>query len=195
MRAFRIGVTTIDKSGGVEQFKSDPAIECFLLHAKAHSSGMNLVNASHVFLCEPLINTALELQAIARVHRIGQQQATTVWLYITNGTVEESIYEISVRRRLEHMSQISKGKSQEVTSEELESSNSLELQNAPIAKLLSKGRGGGGEIVAKNDLWLCLFGKIQTRNNGPTSVSLAREVGLHLGAEAAENRRIHAFAQ
>jgi E3 ubiquitin-protein ligase SHPRH len=156
---------------------------------------MNLVNASHVFLCEPLINTALELQAIARVHRIGQQQATTVWLYITDGTVEESIYEISVRRRLEHMSRIIKGKSQEVTSEELDSSNSLELQNAPIAKLLTKGRGGGGEIVAKNDLWSCLFGKTEKGNNGSTSVSLDRQIGLHLAAEAAENRRVHAFAQ
>ena len=38
--------------------------ECFFLHAKAHSSGLNLVNATHVFLCEPLINTAIELQYV-----------------------------------------------------------------------------------------------------------------------------------
>ena len=53
-------------------------MECFFLHAKAQASGLNLVNATHVFLCEPLINTAIELQAIARVHRIGQHNPTTV---------------------------------------------------------------------------------------------------------------------
>lgn len=77
--------------------------ECFLLHAKAHASGLNLVNATHVFLCEPLINTAIELQAIARVHRIGQHQDTTVWMYLVANTVEESIYQISVARRLAHI--------------------------------------------------------------------------------------------
>ena len=41
--------------------------ECFFLHAKAHSSGLNLVNATHVFLCEPLINTAIELQYVISV--------------------------------------------------------------------------------------------------------------------------------
>ena len=84
---------------GIEKFKTDPAIECFLLHAKAHSAGLNLVVANHVFLCEPLLATAVELQAIARVHRIGQHRATTVWMYIIGGTVEESIYEMSVTRR------------------------------------------------------------------------------------------------
>ena len=38
------------------------------------SSGLTLINASHVFLCEPLVNPALELQGISRVHRIGQQK-------------------------------------------------------------------------------------------------------------------------
>ncbi|GKZ27960.1 hypothetical protein AbraCBS73388_007638, partial [Aspergillus brasiliensis] len=67
---FKIGFSSVDAKDGIQSFKSDPAVECFLLHAKAHSSGLNLVNATHVFLCEPLINTAIELQAIARVHRI-----------------------------------------------------------------------------------------------------------------------------
>ncbi|KAG8413208.1 hypothetical protein J3458_012796 [Metarhizium acridum] len=102
-RRFRIGHASIDDVNGIASFKEDPAVEVFLLHARAHSSGLNLVNASHVFLCEPLLNTALELQAIARVDRIGQQHETTVWLYLVSGTVEESIYNLSVQRRMEHM--------------------------------------------------------------------------------------------
>ena len=188
----RIGFSTIRQPNGVERFKQDPSTECFLLHARAHSSGLNLVNASHVFLCEPLINTALELQAIARVDRIGQQQSTSVYLYIVEGTVEESIYDISVKRRMEHLDRSSKGKSKESSPEILDSTievaNSLELQHAPLANLLTKGRTGG-EMVNKNDLWACLFGNVQSKD-APKSDALQREIARHLGAEAADMRRV-----
>lgn len=134
-------------------------VECFLLHAKAHSSGLNLVSATHVLLCEPLINTAIELQAIARVHRIGQYRPTTVWMYLVSGTVEESIYDISVSRRLLHVSKDApQSSAAELLEETIEAANSLELQQAPLSKLLTKG-SGGGEVVEEDDLWNCLFRK------------------------------------
>lgn len=189
----RIGYSTIDKTGGIEKFKNDPTTECFLLHAKSQSSGLNLVNASHVFLCEPLINTAIELQAIARVDRIGQTQATTVWLYLIDGTVEESIYDISVRRRIEHMGGASTAASKEGTPEladrKIEVANSLELQQAPLANLLAKGKEGG-EFVGNDDLWECLFGNRKDAGKGAAAAEerLDREVARHFGAEAAEAR-------
>ena len=100
---FKIGFSRITQKNGIDRFKLDPAVECFLLDSKANSSGLNLVQATHVFLCEPLINTAIELQAIARVHRIGQKRPTTVYMYLISDTVEESIYRISAARRLEHV--------------------------------------------------------------------------------------------
>ncbi|KFY41750.1 hypothetical protein V494_02811 [Pseudogymnoascus sp. VKM F-4513 (FW-928)] len=201
-RAFahhRIGYSTIDKPGGIEKFKNDPATEVFLLHAKSQSSGLNLVNASHVFLCEPLINTALELQAIARVDRIGQQQATTVWLYLIDGSVEEAIYDISVRRRMEHMggastsasTAVSKESTPELADRKIEVANSLELQQAPLAKLLTKGKEGG-EFVGNDDLWECLFGNrkgaAESAATAAAEERLDREVARHFGAEAAEAR-------
>jgi E3 ubiquitin-protein ligase SHPRH len=194
----RIEFSSIDKPDGIERFKHDPAVECFLLHAKAHSSGLNLVNASHVFLCEPLLNTGLELQAIARVDRIGQHQETNVWLYLVDGTVEESIYQLSVKRRMEHidqrLSQINiKGKqiSNEISDTTLDEANSLELQQAPLASLVAKG-DSGGEIIQEEDLWDCLFGGIEKRNASRALIDheLGRdeEVRRHLRAEAAEGR-------
>ena len=103
LRKWKIGVSGITDKDGIARFKADPSIECFLLDAKSDSSGLNLVNATYVFLCEPLINPAIELQAIARVHRIGQQRPTTVFMYLISETVEEAIYDISVARRLEHI--------------------------------------------------------------------------------------------
>lgn len=159
-RRFGIGHASIDEAGGIASFKEDASVECFLLHARAHSSGLNLVNASHVFLCEPLLNTALELQAIARVDRIGQQQETTVWLYLVAGTVEESIYRLSVRRRIQHLGgRTWAGRSRQPTPELLEAANTLELEQAALSKLMSRDKSAG-ELVDKGDLWECLFGHV-----------------------------------
>lgn len=164
---YGIGHDSIEKYGGIDRFKNDPNKEVFLLHARAHSSGLNLVNASHVFLCEPLFQTALELQAIARVDRIGQNQATTVWLYLIDGTVEQSIYDISVTRRLEYMGKSKdkdKGKSRETSLDpdmlerKIEQANSMELQEAGTAAGLVVRNKTGGEFVPDDELWRCLFG-------------------------------------
>lgn len=217
---YKISSTRIDVKNGIEKFKSDPAIECFLLHAKAHSTGLNLVVASHVFLCEPLINTAIELQAIARVHRIGQHRPTTVWMYLIADTVEESIYDISVTRRLAHMrsnnhnnnkhhSGMTKAKGKDTTTPSssavsrsgtatpyppgttstalqetaIDAANSMELQAADLSRLLASGKTGG-EMVDKEDLWACLFGRVRRRNDP-----------MSLGRETACERRGRAFLE
>ncbi|KAL4783489.1 SNF2 family N-terminal domain-containing protein, partial [Aspergillus varians] len=200
---FKIGYSSVDESDGIDKFKKDPAVECFFLHAKAHSSGLNLINATHVFLCEPLINTAIELQAIARVHRIGQHRPTTVWMYLVSDTVEQSIYDISVSRRLDHI--IQKEREQKAGSSTLvdnevngtalenlsevaiDSANSLEMQDAPLAKLM-EGGALGGELVKKDDLWQCLFGRPGQQQATDGSLSAGGDVARFLRAEAAEQR-------
>ena len=191
-KQFRIGFASIDRKGGIEDFRHDPSIECFFLHAKAHSSGLNLVNATHVFLCEPLINTALELQAIARVHRIGQQHETTVWMYLVEGTVEKSIYDISVQRRMAHVGRVkggregSKGDAEAVLEGQIEAANTQEMEDTTLASLLTKG--SGGEMVAPEDLWDCLFRQQSSGSGGRVSDDARTEVAHHLGADAAEAR-------
>lgn len=192
LKKWKIGVSGISEKDGIQKFKSDPAIECFLLDAKSDSSGLNLVNATNVFLCEPLINPAIELQAIARVHRIGQQRPTTVFMYLVSDTVEEAIYDISVARRMEHIkannnnsssSDPGSGTATPVVQEQtLDKANSAELQAAPLKALLRKK--GNGEEVKADDLWHCLFG----RQRKVVKPVLEREVGRHLRAEAAEGR-------
>ena len=220
--AMGISHVQIQQANSITRFREDASIEAFLLDAKTDSSGLNLVNATHVMLCEPLINAAIELQAIARVHRIGQRRPTSVWMYLVKDTVEESIYELSVRRRLEHVERSSFASSKKEanttttsrsvtptpkmgTEAAVEAANSLELQQAPLGKLLVHGRGQG-EVVAKDDLWNCLFGQA-SKSAGSTSGPgrgfldaqaddgrggiLGVEVGRFLRAEAAEDRAVH----
>ncbi|KAK5112916.1 hypothetical protein LTR62_003738 [Meristemomyces frigidus] len=193
LHEFKVGCSRVGRAGAIEKFRHDPSIDCLLLDAKTDSSGLTLVNATNVFICEPLIQTAVELQAIARVHRIGQTRPTTVWMYLVNDTVEEAIYEISVNRRLAHaQSRQRHGKSRSTTPAPLhenaiEAANSAELQSAPMSKLLVSGKSGG-ELVRNDDLWQCLFGKAQKNLMAHPNVEMGREVERHLRAEAAVAR-------
>ncbi|KAI5358615.1 putative helicase, Zinc finger, RING-type, Zinc finger, RING/FYVE/PHD-type [Septoria linicola] len=197
LRDFKIGYSRLGRSGAVEKFRNEANIDCLLLDAKTDSSGLTLVNATHVFICEPLVQTAVELQAIARVHRIGQTRPTSVWMYLINDTVEEAIYELSVARRMTHVQSRQKQSSRSATPAPLaehaiDAANSEELQSAPLSKLLVAGKGGG-EVVNKDDLWQCLFGKKSEMVQN--SAVIDATINRHLRASAAEERAVVAGAQ
>lgn len=52
-------------------------------------SSIDLTSANHVHLLEPHWNPMAEEQAIARVHRMGQQRHVTATKYITPDSIEE----------------------------------------------------------------------------------------------------------
>jgi E3 ubiquitin-protein ligase SHPRH len=222
---FGIGAASIHESGGrgVDRFRRDAAVEVFLLDAKSNCSGLNLVNATHVFLCEPLVNPAVELQAVARVHRIGQMRQTCVWMCLVQDSVEGCVYEISVARRLTHVnarreSDVVAGAAPQQAVEDpspmrggdetdadaaMDAADSLELQGAPVARLLDRTKtkavvakgalGGSGEVVAQDDLWACLFsGRPKVAGEGAATAAtgvLGTEIRRFLTGEAAEARR------
>lgn len=162
-----------NKYDSVEEFK-DPnnEITCFLLNAKAQASGLTLVNATHIFLCEPLVNTSLELQAISRIHRIGQMKHTTVWMFAIENTVEESIVLMSTKKRLQYfetdpaLKEISNRKSlndeassmiSKTKEKNLSKAESMTLmKSGGIDTLVNKGNGEG-ESVTNSDLWNAFF--------------------------------------
>jgi hypothetical protein len=59
-----------------------PASRVLLLLVSQGGMGLNLTEAAHVVLVEPLLDPALEVQAIGRVHRFGQQQTTHVHRFV-----------------------------------------------------------------------------------------------------------------
>ncbi|KAM3069394.1 hypothetical protein ACMFMG_005500 [Clarireedia jacksonii] len=62
-----------------------------LISTRAGGLGINLASASDVVLLDQDWNPQITLQAIARAHRIGQQNPVTVYKLISQGTVEEQM--------------------------------------------------------------------------------------------------------
>jgi E3 ubiquitin-protein ligase SHPRH len=124
-------------------------------------------------------------------------------MYLVSGTVEESIYQLSVTRRLAHIIEKEKNEKtghsagalndngpliEDLTETAIDSANSMEMQEASLTNLMTSGPSDG-ELVKQDDLWQCLFGGTVHKDSNEASMEAEREVGRFLRGEAAEHRR------
>ena len=79
------------RNSKIAQFNTDPSISVMISTLKIGSVGLNLACANKVFFMDPWWNPAVEEQAIARVHRIGQAKEVEVVKFITESTIESRI--------------------------------------------------------------------------------------------------------
>ncbi|XP_054287252.1 E3 ubiquitin-protein ligase SHPRH-like [Macrosteles quadrilineatus] len=86
----RMKASKVSRRQSIKEFKGE-GVTALLLPLRSGGKGLNLVEATHVFLVEPILNPADELQAVGRVHRIGQTRPTTVHRFIVRETIEERI--------------------------------------------------------------------------------------------------------
>lgn len=70
-----------------------------LISLKAGNAGLNLVAAQHVIIMDPFWNPFIEMQAVDRAHRIGQQNPVTVHRILIETTVEDRIMELQSKKK------------------------------------------------------------------------------------------------
>ncbi|KAF8308101.1 hypothetical protein DL93DRAFT_1960413 [Clavulina sp. PMI_390] len=85
------------KVNPVQQFQTDPQYQILLLHGERDNAGLNVTAARNVFLLEPVVNHSFEVQALARVDRLGSQDSN-VYCYYAEETVEKNILDLAHRR-------------------------------------------------------------------------------------------------
>ena len=114
----RYGGNRSKTQDALRRFKTDDSVAVLLIPTKSGSGGLNLTEASHVLLVEPLLNPAIELQAIGRVHRIGQTRETHVHHFLMQDTVEANVvHQQSIIRRTAHAVPLSPSKKSTAASE------------------------------------------------------------------------------
>ncbi|UUU20256.1 DEAD/DEAH box helicase [Streptomyces sp. DSM 40750] len=82
----------------VERFQ-EGEVPVFLLSLKAAGTGLNLTRAEHVVHYDRWWNPAVEAQATDRAYRIGQTRPVQVHRLITEGTIEDRIADMLLRKR------------------------------------------------------------------------------------------------
>jgi hypothetical protein len=80
-------------------FQREAGLRILLLPLAYGAEGLDLTEANHVVLLEPLLNSAMEQQALGRIDRLGQLRPTFVHRYVCVGTVEEKIHLLRERER------------------------------------------------------------------------------------------------
>ncbi|RKQ33447.1 DEAD/DEAH box helicase [Oceanobacillus halophilus] len=73
--------------------------DIFLISLKAGGTGLNLTGADTVILYDLWWNPAVEDQATGRAHRFGQKNVVQVIRLVTEGTIEEKIYDLQQKKR------------------------------------------------------------------------------------------------
>ena len=154
----RGNMTQKARSKALHQFINDDTKVVFALSLRSAACGLTLTAASRCYLMKPCINEGTELQAVNRIHRMGQTKSVRIVTLAMKGTVEERMLQLRREREVA----AAQGTGDEAAAE---------------PEVRGRGRGGGGggggaaktnamagfqadreKLEAKTDEWQLLFG-------------------------------------
>lgn len=87
------------RSNAATQFRDEPQNKVMLVSLRAGNAGLNLTAATRVIIMDPFWNPYIEMQAIDRTYRIGQQKEVEVYRILTQETVEDRIVSLQNKKK------------------------------------------------------------------------------------------------
>lgn len=114
-------VSGVERQIRIDRFNAKNSSRfCFLLSTRAGGLGINLATADTVIIYDSDWNPHADLQAMARAHRLGQQNKVMIYRLITRGTIEERMMQLTKKKMiLEHLV-VGRMKTQVINQEELD---------------------------------------------------------------------------
>ncbi|KAG6006439.1 hypothetical protein E4U21_007057 [Claviceps maximensis] len=92
-------MTGDQRSGAAQTFRDDSKAKVMLVSLRAGNAGLNLTAANRVIIMDPFWNPYIEMQAIDRTYRIGQQREVQVYRILTQQTVEDRIVQLQEKKK------------------------------------------------------------------------------------------------
>ncbi|KAI0742548.1 SNF2 family N-terminal domain-containing protein [Daedaleopsis nitida] len=153
LRENGISCLRIDQNTGrrnaAKKFRTDPTIRVLLLHGERENAGLNVTCASRVFLVESVVHHAFEVQAIARIDRMGQTRPTEVYCYYAEDSVERNILDLAAKQGLSLYTRENASGHLNVTP--FAADSDMKQVDAPTKKVQK------GDFVYKTDDMLAIF--------------------------------------
>lgn len=82
----------------IRRFTDDDNVTVILCSVKACGVGITLTRANHVYLTDLWWAPSVDLQAIDRVHRIGQQRPVRVLRFLVKDSIDERMFALQKRK-------------------------------------------------------------------------------------------------
>ncbi|EST10050.1 Zinc finger, C3HC4 RING-type [Kalmanozyma brasiliensis GHG001] len=88
------------QSEALRAIRDDDDVRVILVpfRASAGAAGLTLTSCDLAYLMEPALDIALEAQAVARIHRIGQRRETTILRVKMKDTIEDAVMRVAEER-------------------------------------------------------------------------------------------------
>ncbi|CAE7676835.1 ercc6l [Symbiodinium microadriaticum] len=81
----------------VRLFQTQPqSYTCMLLTTRVGGFGLNLTSADRVIILDPAWNPAVDMQAVDRAHRIGQDREVKTYRLVMSGLIEDKMFRLQV---------------------------------------------------------------------------------------------------
>ncbi len=94
-------VSPVQRQALVDKFTESEEPLALVGQIQAAGTGLNIQSASVVILCEPQIKPSLEVQAIARAHRMGQVNVVQVHRLLIPESIDELMVDMLKRKQAE----------------------------------------------------------------------------------------------
>ena len=97
--AYHGSLSGSERQRTIDAFQSGARHRVLVLQIRAGGVGLNLQAANRVVHFDSWWNPAVQTQATARAHRLGQNKTVFETTLVSTGTIEERIQEMLVRKR------------------------------------------------------------------------------------------------